>query len=182
MSASPAPSSPDRELAARRGWTGPTLANGTLTPDLAAFCQSGVSVVLGSASFGRPVVGRGVGCRIDAAGQVRVLVRRPANAALLAAVAGGAALAVTFTEPSTHRSIQLKAAGAAIAEPEAPDASAAARQAAHLAAELRTDGYSELVADAYCSFDTAELVALDFVPTDAFVQTPGPSAGTALTP
>ncbi len=47
------PSNPSRELAERRGWTGPTLANGALTAEHAEFCQSGISVVMASRARGR---------------------------------------------------------------------------------------------------------------------------------
>src|SRR5690606_41788382 len=70
------PSSPVQELQDRRHWSGPTLANGVLTSELAEFCQSGLSIVLASRDgAGRPVVGRGLACIIDADGRVRVVFR-----------------------------------------------------------------------------------------------------------
>lgn len=175
------PSSPSQELAARRNWSGPTLANGVLTVELTEFCQSGVSVVMASCDRGgRPVVGRGVACRIDESGLVRVLLRQPSNTALLQALRDGAGLAVTYTRPTNHRSIQLKAANARIAAPTASDGTASIAQSAAFRADLIEDGYTESFAEAYCAFEPHELAAIDFVPEQAFVQTPGPSAGSAL--
>jgi hypothetical protein len=175
------PSTPTDDLAARRDWDGPVLARGVLTTELAAFCQSGLSVVVASRERdGRPIVGRALGCRVDDQGRVRVLLRRPASQALLQAVGQGAGLAVTLTQPSTHRSIQLKAARAAVAAPTASDGAAAEAQAARFRDELVDVGYPAPFATIYCAFERHELAALDFVPEHAFVQTPGPSAGSAL--
>lgn len=177
------PSSPSQELAARASWSGPTLANGALTADLAEFCQSGVSVVIASVGpGGRPIVGRGLACRIDGSGQVRIVLRQTTNVALLKAVERGAGFAATFTRPTTHRSIQLKAVRAKIAAPTVSDGPAAAAQTAGFRADLAEAGYGEAFAAAYCFYEPHELAALDFVPEHAFVQTPGPSAGSALAP
>jgi hypothetical protein len=176
------PSNPLDELAGRRAWSGPTLANGVLTDELVAFCQSGLSVVLaGRDESGRPVVGRALSCRIDGVGKVRLVVRRDSNEDVLRAIAGGGGLAATFTKPSTHRSIQLKGASAWIREADASDQRLAADQTRALQAELVDDGFETGLAAQYCAFEADALVAVEFVPLQAFVQTPGPGAGTALT-
>lgn len=177
------PSSPFQELHDRRHWSGPTLANGVLTSELAGFCQSGLSIVLASCDgAGRPVVGRGLACAIDADGRVRVVYREPPNAALHRAIASGAPIAATFTRPSTHRSIQLKAPRAELARTTPPDGPSAMLQTRAFADELVRAGYSVRFATAYTRFEPHELAALAFLPESAFVQTPGPSAGSALTP
>jgi hypothetical protein len=177
------PSSPSDELAARRKWRGPTLADGALTAELAEFCQSGVSIVIGSCDrAGRPVVGRGLACQIDAAGKVRIVLRQPSNTALLKALEAGAAVAATFTKPSTHRSIQLKGSGAASASVTAPDGPAVTLQTSAFRSDLVDEGFAETFAAAYCAYEPHELVAIELMPEQAFVQTPGPSAGSALQP
>ena len=175
------PSSPLQELTARRSWTGPTLPGGVLTPELAAFCQSGVSVVLASCDrTARPLVGRALACRIAPDGEMRVVLRESSNTGLLAALRGGAPLAATFTQPTTHRSIQLKAPGARQVAANASDAPAAVVQTAAFRRELMEIGYGEDFAAGYCGFETHDLVTITFRPDAAFVQTPGPSAGSAL--
>jgi hypothetical protein len=174
------PSSPLQELADRRSWTGPTLPGGVLTPELAKFCQSGVSIVLASCDRTRPVVGRAVACRIAPDGEMRVVLRESSNLRLLDALRDGARLAVTFTQPTTHRSIQLKAPGASLVPANASDAPAAIVQTAAFRRELMEIGYSETFAAAYCGFEPHDLVTIAFLPAQAFVQTPGPSAGSAL--
>lgn len=177
------PSTPSDELAARRAWTDLTLSRGVLSSDIVQFCQSGVGIAIASSDGeGRPVVGRGLACRIDEAGQVRVVFRSDANRDLLLALAGGGGIAVTFSQPSTHRSIQLKALGARAAETLAADADLAALQTTAFKAELVEDGYWQGFAERYCAFDSEQLSAIEFVPEHAFVQTPGPGAGSPLQP
>jgi hypothetical protein len=177
------PSSPIEELAARGSWRGPTLANGVLTAELAEFFQSGVSVVIaGRDDRGWPVVGRGVACKVDGSGQVRVLIRKPSNVALLTALEGGSGIAVTFTMPSTHRSIQVKASSVRFASLTATDRVAAAEQVAAFRADLVRVGYAADFAAGYTSHELHGLAAVEFLPEHAFVQTPGPSAGSALQP
>jgi hypothetical protein len=175
------PSSPAEELAARRGWQGPVLASGVLTADIADFCQSGISVILGTSdAAGRPLAGRALACRIDETGRVRILLRRAAQQPLLDAVGGGAALAVTFSRPVNHRAIQLKAASATVIAPAASDAALAEAQTAAFRAELVEVGYTAAFATIYTAFDRHDLAAIEFVPEQAFVQTPGPAAGSQL--
>lgn len=177
------PSSPGQEIAERARWTGPTLANGLLTPELVVFCESGVSVVMASVdSAGRPVVARGLGCRIDALGRVRVVFREPQNAGLKRAVAFGSAIAATFTKPYSHRSIQLKATRASLVDTAPMDGPTVLCQTRAFREELVQIGYTEDFAAAYTRFEPHELAALEFLPECAFVQTPGPSAGSALAP
>ncbi|WP_138933253.1 hypothetical protein [Roseovarius arcticus] len=159
------------------------MANGVLTAELADFCQSGISVVMASRnSSGRPVIGRGVACRIDAEGRVRVIFREPANVAFQRAIAASAPIAVTFTRPYSHRSIQFKASRAEIVHLSPSDGPAAIRQARAFRVELVSVGYDETLASGYTRFEPHELAAAEFLPESAFVQTPGPSAGSELTP
>src|SRR5262245_35076485 len=103
------PHTPDVDLAARRAYVVEGGTSGVLTPDLEAFCQSGISVIVAACRPGEtPVGGLGCGCRILADGRMRLLLPRPGNEGLLAAAERGARIAATFTQPFTHRSIQVK--------------------------------------------------------------------------
>lgn len=183
MSELPPLASPADELAARRSWHGATLATGVLTPDMAAFCQSGVGISMASRDAGGwPVLARGRGCLIDAEGLVRVVLRSGPGRPVLEAVAAGRPVAVTFSQPGSHRSIQLKADVAEVCAAEPGDEAAAGAQSRVFRDLLIATGYSERFAGVYCSAgdDTAAVVA--FVPASAFVQTPGPGAGSRLDP
>ncbi|MHA7777297.1 hypothetical protein [Roseibium sp. M-1] len=177
------PSSPSQEILDRQAWAGPTLANGVLTPELADFCQSGISVVLGSRdSYGQPLVARGLACRINAEGLVRIIYREQPNKALQQAIETGAPIAATFTKPFSHRSIQLKASGARTARVVVQDGAAAFAQTRAFHQELVDVGHTEQFASGYTRFEPHELAALEFLPEAAFVQTPGLNAGSVLTP
>lgn len=156
------------------------MPDGTLTPELAAFCQRGVSVCVASRDAAQtPIAGLGLACRQD--GQaLRILLSGRGNEGILRAIDAGAPLAVTFSQPETHRSIQLKAARARLAPLRAKDEAELARQTAAMRDELVSVGYPALLASLYSAHERADIVAIVFVPDLAFVQTPGPRAGSAL--
>ena len=138
-------------------------------------------IALAAAYPGRgPVVGRGAGVRIDGA-RVRITLRDLPNRPLIEALTLGAPLAATFSQPTTHRSIQIKAARAEIdPDPGPEDAARAAVQAARFGDELRACAYAPEFVRAYTDFAPHELLVVVFVPERVFDQTPGPGAGAAL--
>jgi hypothetical protein len=152
-----------------------------LTAELTDFCQSGISIVLGSRSAdGFPVAGRALACIIGPTGVVRLLLAQAPNRPLLAAIARGGAIAATFTRPQNHRSIQLKSSRARLGECAPHERSVVEAQCAGLVDELMGVGYSEPFAATYCAWKDRDLVAIEFAVEGAFVQTPGPGAGSAL--
>lgn len=152
-----------------------------LPAHLVAFLQRGVAVTLGAqGSNGRPIVGGGVACRVEAMSLVRVLMSPAGNAAFIEAVRNGSAVAATFSSGTDHRSIQLKTSRAGISEAAPDDLIEAERQCALLADELVELGYTRLQANAYAQCGTTELVSLEFRPERVFTQTPGPGAGAEL--
>jgi hypothetical protein len=155
----------------------------TLIDDsLAALMTGGQSISVASCSAdGMPSAARALGCRLGAGhADATILVSRAQAAALLADVAAGAQLAVTFSEVSTHRAVQLKARSA-VAEDAAPgDAALAERYCAAFIAQLVPMGYNPELIETFLQRPSPDLVALRFVPCAAFVQTPGPQAGRTL--
>jgi hypothetical protein len=153
-----------------------------LTSEIANFCQRGVGIALASCeSDGHPIAGRASGCIVDLTAQsVRLALERKPNVALLQAVAQGRGIAATFTEASTHRSLQLKGLSASIGAADEGDARQAAEQSAGFCNELISLGYSESFGKAYCAFRAEDLVTLTFTPAQGFTQTPGADAGNAL--
>ena len=172
------PTSPGQEN--RR--SGVPIAEGSpLTVELTDFLQSGVSIILGAVdSDGRPLAAVGLACRVDREGVVRVVVRQPATAPVLTAVAAGSAIATTFSRPATHRSIQLKAAAAQTVAMDEEDSAAVAAQSSAFRQELIGVDHDEVFASLFVAHDPAELVVLTFRPDRGFVQTPGPGAGAEL--
>ncbi|MCA0939607.1 hypothetical protein LCM08_00310 [Salipiger pacificus] len=153
----------------------------TLPPDLRALAQSGCGVAVASCGpGGTPLLGLGAGCRIGVGGRVRVLLPRAPNLALLTALEGGAAVAVTFTATRDHCSFQIKARRARLCPACSDDLPEIDRQMALFQDGLVEIGYSRLQATGYCAHQRADLMALELIPERVFTQTPGPGAGTEL--
>jgi len=162
-------------------WRDSVPVPGLLPAHLVAFVQCGVGMTLGArAADGRPVLGAGVGCRVQDMALLRVLMPRSLNLDLVEAVAQGSAVAATFSRVRDHRSIQIKAASAEVREPVEGDVSEAARQSALLADELVELGYTRFQAEVYAYCGSADLLSLEFRPERIFTQTPGPGAGAEL--
>jgi hypothetical protein len=149
---------------------------------LAAFVQTGVSINAGSRGPGNaPALARANGCRVAADQRtVSVLFPAPKAAALLDAVRATGVIAVVFSEPPTHRTIQLKGTDAKVAAATAEDGALSARYVETFVAALAALGYSDTVFRALLWADPADLVAVTFSPSAAFDQTPGPRAGAPL--
>lgn len=177
------PHTPEIDLAARRAFAADGGVAPVVTPDIAAFCQSGISVIIAACRQGEaPVAGVGCGCRILPDGRVRLLLLRPANGRLLALVERGGSVAATFSRPTDHRSIQVKGSRAVIAPADDDDRRAAVAQSDGLRQELIDVDYSPAFASAYCHVEVSDIVAVDLRPDAAFAQTPGPGAGAELKP
>ena len=159
----------------------PTTTAAALDEELAAFIQSGVSIVV--AGRNDDMVGdviRGCGCRVSAdRRRVTVLVDPIRSDALLDDITSNGMIAVVFSRPSTHRSIQLKGTDARRARVTAADQAAIDRSLAAWVAELVSIGYTAEFAAAVRGRPEWP-VALTFTPTAGFQQTPGPDAGTRL--
>ncbi len=150
--------------------------------DHAAFMQSGIS--LHAASCGEdklPSAARALGCRIsDDRLNVRVLVSKTQAAQLLADVGRSGALAVVFSRPSTHRTLQLKGRDAVCVAADADDLRVAARYREAFVAETSALGHPTHLIDTIFDIPQDDIVVLSFTPDAAFSQTPGPQAGQAL--
>ncbi len=156
---------------------------GLLTHDLVALAQGGVSVILASCGAdGKPIAGIGVGARIDKTGAIRVFLTRQANLPLLAALEAGRAIAVTFSRARDHVAFQVKANSAAILQACSDDVPEIARQSAVFRDELIGINLPPHVAEGYTTYDPNDLLAIEFIPDQAYVQTPGPGAGGPLSP
>lgn len=154
------------------------IAASPLSEPQAQFIQSGVSVIAASCNAqGVPSQARGVGCEVSAdRRQVTVYLRRPQCAALLEDIARSGAIAVVFCQPSTHRTLQLKAGDAAEVAAEARPA-LMERQIGGFCRELAPLGYSEAWTRTFLGYTPSDLIAIRFTPEAVFSQTPGPRAG-----
>jgi hypothetical protein len=153
-----------------------------LDAESAAFILGGVSINAASARQGAlPNLARAVGCRVTPDRRsVRVFFAATPGAALLDDVRGNGMIAVVFTQPSTHRTLQLKSGNARIVPLEAGDGNIVQGYVDRFVADLLPLGYPERNVRTLVACDPDDLVAVDFNPSSAFVQTPGPNAGQAL--
>jgi len=161
----------------------PPAATGIqLDPQDARFVQGGVSVIVASrdAEF-LPDVVRGCGCRVSRdRRRVTVLVDRARAECVLADVAANGLIAVVFSRPSTHKTMQLKGSDAERARVSAADRTLAARHREAWIDDLCSVGYARAFAAALWGAPSQEIAAITFTPTAAFEQTPGPAAGQPL--
>ncbi len=153
-----------------------------LDAELIEFITGGVTVIAASRDAGnRPNLVRARGCRVAPdGGRVTVFLDGDQSAGLIADWRADGAVAVVFTRPSTHRSVQLKGRDAEVGPLADGDPARVARYGDLLAADLATVGYSHAFTAALLAAERAALVAVSFTPETAFSQTPGPGAGAPL--
>ena len=148
----------------------------------AAFIRCGVMVSVASRDSRHVAsLSRALGCRV-APDRRRVTAFLAATQAevLLRDLRDTRAIAVVFTQPSTHRTIQLKGTDASLGPPEPGDFALIEANAAALTTDVARLGYTETFARTMLAFEADDVVAVTFTPTAAFAQTPGPQAGKRL--
>lgn len=150
-----------------------------LTDDHAAFIQGRISITAASRDARRlPSVARAAGCRVDrAANAVTLLLPTRQCGQLLADIAATGAIAVVFSEPSTHRTLQFKGSDARASAVEAGDEALVAAHRQAFVDEIVPLGYTRELALTVHSVPQGELSAIRFTVAEIFEQTPGPRAG-----
>jgi len=150
--------------------------------DHAAFIQGGVSVVVATRNSDLvPDAVRGCGCRVSRDRRsVTVLIESLRIGSVIADIEANGMIAVVFSQPSTHRTIQLKGTDARVVSVSPRDRTLAQRHLAAWIDELTAIGYRPEFARAVHGDVPDAMVALVFTPTAAFQQTPGPGAGDRL--
>jgi hypothetical protein len=148
----------------------------------AAFTQRRVSILVGSCSNqGVPSLARAYGCRVSPDRRsVTVFLAVPQSESLLRDLRAGGAVAVVFSRPSTHETLQLKGNVQRIAPVAVDDRSVMRAYGSSFTEEVGPLGFDELFLDAIMAPVEHEAFAVTVIPSAAFVQTPGPSAGQPL--
>ncbi|MDO9596862.1 MAG: hypothetical protein Q7J47_04005 [Azoarcus sp.] len=148
----------------------------------ADFVVGGVSINAAACRRGGfPALARGVGCRLSAdRSSLTLLFGAAAAADLLEAVRRSGAIAAVFSDPPTHRTVQLKGTDALVLRPEPGDRELVAGYRDTFMRVLGSLGYSEDMTRALLACPLDELVTVRFSPSSAFTQTPGPRAGEVL--
>ncbi len=154
-----------------------------LGPDQVALMARHVSIIVGTRDAAlRPHVMRAVGFRLsDDRRRLAVLLPQARSDELIDDVRANGRIAVVFSEPTTHRTLQVKGRDAVVLPCDAADRDVAARTLEGFVDELGQIGFTAEVAQTILRHDD-DLVALQFTIAEAFEQTPGPTAGERLAP
>jgi len=153
-----------------------------LPDDLLALMRRGVSVIAGSRDAAmRPSIMRAVGSDMSADGRsVTLYLVRAQSRQLLQDIAATGHVAVVFSEPATHRTVQLKGSRATSRQAGPQDQAVLARYLASMEQEIARVGYPPEMTRAMLAHRLEDVVAVTFEPDEAYDQTPGPRAGTSL--
>lgn len=150
-----------------------------INDELAAMLEGGVSISVGSCSFDKvPSVVRALACRISSDRRhITVLVSDKQAAAVLADIRRTGQIAVGFSQPSTHRTMQFKGAHAVIGPLRDGDEALLRNYVDTFINDVSPLGYDARLLHALMSSSVEDMISITFAPTSAFTQTPGPHAG-----
>ncbi len=152
-----------------------------LPEEVLEFIQSGVSIIVGVVGAdGHARAGRALAARVVTGGAIRLLYTEDGNAAIKASASSGGPIAVTFSAPMSHRTIQLKAMSSRAEHFEPDDQISLESQMDAFAGVLRAVGYPASFVQSFCEGRSVNIGALSFSPHAAYEQTPGPGAGREL--
>jgi hypothetical protein len=153
-----------------------------LDADHAAFMQRGISIGIATCDqHNVPSQVRATGCRISADRRcVTIFISAIQAARVVADVRSNGVVAAVFSEPSTHRTVQVKGHDANVSAIADGDLLVVDAYRDAFARELEPLGFNEVIIRALLACPSADLVAVSFTPTAAFSQTPGPNAGEPL--
>lgn len=148
----------------------------------ARFLTERVSILAASCNSAcEPSVARAFGCRVAPDRRsITVFLSVAQSAALLSGVRCGAAVAVVFSRPTTHQTLQLKGAEARIVSLEPGDRALMRDYGQSFRDEISALGFDDAFTSAILAAVEEEAVGLVFEPIAAFEQTPGPLAGQPL--
>lgn len=128
-----------------------------------------------------PSVARACGCRITADGKrLTIFLSASRAAAVLRDLRAGAPIAVVFSRPQTHESVQIKAESAAIEVLAPGDRQLIIAYGEAFVAECIALGYEEALMRGIFPHVEDDALAVSFIPASMFEQTPGPNAGKRL--
>ncbi len=160
----------------------PLPSAATLPPGFVDMLVRGVSCMVSACSTSlEPSIMRAVGTLVRPdQPEITVFLSRKQAGQLLQDIRDTGRLAAVFSEPSTHQTVQLKARQPQLRDARAADVPVLQRYLAAMENALGQVGLEVDFARAMLAHRLEDLVALSFVPEQAFDQTPGPKAGAAM--
>lgn len=153
----------------------------TLPNHIIQFLESGVSITAGSRDARCvPSMARVLACRVDDDGStVRLWLARNQSEQLRLDCRNNDCIAVVFSQPTTHRTLQVKGNNVAEAPAKTPAATLVDEHRMTFGNELEQVGHNRCFTDALTAV-TGELVMVQFTVLELYDQTPGPDAGRKL--
>lgn len=150
-------------------------------PERADLMALPVSIIVGTRDEAlQPHLMRAVGARLSPdRRRLRLLLPVAGSDEVLGDIRANAQVAVVFSQPSSHRTLQVKGSDAGVVAADAEDLELAQRYLEGFVAEIGQLGFPAEVAHTLIGHDE-HLVAIEFTVAEAFEQTPGPSAGDRL--
>ena len=153
--------------------------NAPLPPEVAAFLESGISVLVGTRDSGLvPEALRAVGARIEAGGtELTVFLPAATSARTLANLRDNGRIAVCFSRPIDHRSLQVKGRLLSLRDGDGADRAAVERYLEALSECWQEIGVPAAVTRRLARWPAhAARLRIE----EVYVQTPGPGAGAPL--
>jgi hypothetical protein len=159
------------------------VAPALIPADLLAMMRRGVSVNVASRDAAlRPSLMRAVGSDVSPDGRsITVYLSRRQSRQLVQDVAATGFITAVFSEPASHRAVQVKATRATLRNAGPDDEPILAAYQASMEHEIQRVGYAPALTRAMLAHRLDDLVAITFEPEQAFDQTPGSKAGARLT-
>lgn len=159
-----------------------TLPTPLIGPDEAAFICGGVGMNAAACRPGAlPNLAKCTGVRVsEDRRMVTILLAATPAAAFLDDIRRTGAIAAVFSQPSTHKTLQLKGNDARIVPTEPGDAAIVERYVDAFVAQVIGYGYPEALIRAFLACSPDDLVGVQFTVSAAYSQTPGPQAGEPL--
>ncbi|HEX7646842.1 MAG TPA: hypothetical protein VF450_05485 [Noviherbaspirillum sp.] len=153
-----------------------------LDASVAEFLQQGISVVVAARDRNNvPTVARGTGCRVSAdRRRVSIFISATQGEHVLKCIRDNGEIAVVFSMPSTHRTVQVKGKDAVVGGLEDGDLQRISDYRDGFARDVSLIGFDELLIQTLLFYPSADIVSLNFTPSEAYSQTPGPRAGEPL--
>jgi len=151
-----------------------------LDAETVLFLEGPVSIIVAARADGLATeLMQAVGARVNDDGTLSVIVARDEGPLVLRAIDTSRSIAVVFSRPSTHQTVQLKSSDARWAPATEVERAVALGYRSALRNELASVGFGGAYADAIVGASN-DLISIRFTPHEAYQQTPGPNAGAAL--
>lgn len=124
---------------------------------------------------------KAVACRVsDDRLRVTLFVDQQLARAVVEALRAGFPVAAVFSEPATHRTLQLKGTRAELSAVTPADREFARLHFERIVEDIAALDYPPDALRSFFHYQPEQLLAISFEPVAVFEQTPGPAAGTPL--